>query len=145
MNNLVILKQMIRLSALMKEIKEARRKSSLIIAKSNFFILKGDFSDSLHEMCENHIDKCLFLEMHLRSSVSDACKFLDGFDSSRMDPIGYISGDDVKNKSVDICRGNKIVATIDLTTGFITKVKTRELNSGEDKSPVDKKLAVQTT
>ena len=82
---------------------------------------------------------CLYVEQYLRSSVSSACKCLDGFDASKMEPIDYISSSDVKNKFVDICLGKKVVATINLTTGEITSVNIPEQKStAKDNSPTAK-------
>lgn len=49
------------------------------------------------------ISNILFVEQYLRSSVSSICVHLDGFDPGRMDPIDYISSNDIKNGIVDIC------------------------------------------
>ena len=138
MNNSVILKQMIRLSKVIKQLKEARCKSSLLLDNVEYFILKGELYSDIQKMCNDHIAKCLYLEKNLRLSVRGACKFLDGFDKSTMDPIDYISSSDVKNKRVDICRNKNIVAAINLVTGEIELLKPENENLGEDKSSVEK-------
>ena len=79
-------------------------------------------TNELNILANSSINNCLYVEQYLRSSVSSACKCLDGFDASKMEPIDYISSSDVKNKFVDICLGKKVVATINLTTGEITSV-----------------------
>ena len=138
-SNLVILRQMIRLSGIVKELKEVRCKSNLIVSKTDFFLIEGDHSNMLKESCKSNVTNCLYLEQYLRSSVSKACKCLDGFNPNTMDPVDYISSSDVKDKYVDLCRGNRVVATINLTTGFIEKIEPElASNLGEDKSPVEK-------
>lgn len=72
-------------------------------------------------------------------SVSNACKCLDGFDASKMEPIDYISSSDVKNKFVDICLGKKVVASINLTTGEIISINTPKQGlTAKDNSPTVK-------
>ena len=70
--------------------------------------------------------------------VSNACKCLDGFNASIMEPVDYISSSDVKNKFVDICKGKKIVATICLSTGKITMLEPEQNEKiAEEKSSVE--------
>lgn len=128
MNNKIILKQMIRLSRIIKDSKEARAKLTSIEAQTEYFIIDGKQSDFIKNQAKSSIINCLYTEQYLRSSVSNACKCLDGFDASRMEPIDYISSSDVKNKFVDICLGKKIVASINLTTGEITSVNVPKQN-----------------
>lgn len=123
MSNKVILKQMIRLSRIIKELKEARAKLASINAQADYFIVEGNYSNLLYSSTRASISNCLYSEKYLRSSVSSACLCLDGFDTKSMDPVDYISSSDIKNKFVDICKGNKIVATIDLTTGKIISLE----------------------
>jgi len=54
-----------------------------------------------------------------------------------MEPIDYISSSDVRNKFVDICKGKKVVATINLTIGKITMLEPEHENMAEDKRPVE--------
>lgn len=136
-SNLVILKQMIRLSRIIKDMKEARCKLSSIMAQSAYFIVDGDQSDIIRNQTKDSIANCLYTEKYLRLSVGNACKCLDGFNASIMEPIDYISSSDVRNKFVDICKGKKVVATINLTTGEVTVLEPEHENIGEDKRPVE--------
>lgn len=142
--NLVILKQMIRLSRIILEIREARAKLSSVNSKASYFIVDGEYSSLLKQQTNQSIANCLYTEQYLRLSVGNACKCLDGFNKSCMDPIDYISSSDIKNKFVDLCRGKQIVATINLTTGEIKKLEPR-LETAEEKRPVEKKLVVVST
>lgn len=123
MNNLVVLKQMIRLSCVIKELKESRCKLNNVINKTNYLIVKGDIYNDFIDKLNNNINDCLYVEKYLRLSVSNICKMLDGFDASKMDPVDYISSSDVKNKMIDISRGRSLVAFIDLNTGKIIQAK----------------------
>lgn len=136
-SNLVILKQMIRLSRIIKDMKEARCKLSSIMAQSAYFIVEGDQSDIIRNQTKSSIGNCLYTEKYLRLSVSNACKCLDGFNASIMEPVDYISSSDIKNKFVDICKGKSIVATINLTSGEITLLKPKHSNVAEEKSSVE--------
>ena len=49
-SNLVILKQMIRLSRIIKDMKEARCKLSSILSQSSYFIVEGDKSDIINKL-----------------------------------------------------------------------------------------------
>lgn len=126
MNNKVILQQMIRLSRIIKESREARAKLNAIQSQTEYFIVEGNQSSFIKEQVRSSITNCLYTEQYLRLSVSNACKCLDGFDAKKMEPIDYISSSDVKNKFVDICLGKKVVATIDLTTGKIESINIPE-------------------
>lgn len=98
-SNLVILKQMIRLSRIIKDMKEARCKLSSILSQSSYFIVEGDQSDIINNQTKDSIANCLYTEKYLRLSVSNACKCLDGFNASIMEPVDYISSSDVKTNS----------------------------------------------
>lgn len=137
MNNKMVLKGMIRLSGIIKSLKEGRCKLNLVAAQTEYFIVQGDCADALKEKTTQSIHNCLYVEQYLRLSVSDMCSYLDGFDLGTMDPIDYVSSSDVKNKFIDICRGKKVVANIDLQTGTITRVKP-ECIAAEDKCPAEK-------
>ena len=118
-SNLVILKQMIRLSRIIKDMKEARCKLSSILSQSSYFIVEGDQSDIINNQTKDSIANCLYTEKYLRVSVSNACKCLEGFNASIMEPVDYISSSDIRDGIVDICRGKKIVANINLSSGEI--------------------------
>lgn len=122
-NNKVILKQMIRLSQVIRDLKEARIKMTVVQDQTNYFVCQGDALTTIRSMTSSNITNCLYLEQYLRSSVSNSCKCLDGFIQGKMEPIDYISSNDVKNKFVDICLGKDIVATINLTTGDIIPIE----------------------
>ncbi len=139
MNNKSILQQMIRLSRIIKDSREARAKLSSIQSQTEYFIVEGNQSTFIRDQANSSINNCLYVEQYLRSSVSNACKCLDGFDASKMEPIDYISSNDVKNKFVDICLGKKVVASINLTTGEIISVSIPELElMAKDNSPTVK-------
>lgn len=142
--NLVILKQMIRLSRIILEIREARAKLSSVNSKTTYFIVEGEYSGLLNQQTNQSIANCLYTEQYLRLSVGNACKCLDGFNKACMDPIDYISSSDIKNKFVDLCRGKKVVATINLTTGEIKKLEPGQ-EMAEEKRPVEKKLEIIST
>ena len=133
--NKVVIKQMIRISSIIKELKEARAKLASASSNLSYFVTEGNTCDEIKHRVTDNVSSCLYLEQCLRSSVSKACKHLDGFNPSIMDPIDYISSSDVKNKFIDICRGNRVVATIDITTGNIEQLNNQNVeNIGEDKS-----------
>lgn len=139
MDNRIILHQMIRLSRIIKDSREARAKLSSIQSQTDYFIVTGNESDLIKNKANDSIMNCLYVEQYLRSSVSNACKCLDGFDASRMEPIDYISSSDVKNKFVDICLGKKVIATINLTTGKIESINKPEYKSqAKEKCPTVK-------
>lgn len=138
MNNKVILKQMIRLSSIIKDLREAKGKLKAVYNQTNYFIIEGEQSNFIKSKAKQGILDCYFAEKCLRSSVSNACKCLDGFNGSKMEPIDYISSSDVKNKLVDICLGKKVVATIDLTMGTIEPFNEPELElMAKDNSPTE--------
>lgn len=139
MDNRIILHQMIRLSRIIKDSREARAKLSSIQSQTDYFIVTGNESDLIKNKANDSIMNCLYVEQYLRLSVSNACKYLDGFDASKMEPIDYISSSDVKNKFVDICLGKKVVATINLTTGKIESINKPEYKeTAEEKRPTVK-------
>lgn len=130
---------MIRLSRIIKESRDARAKLNVIQSQTEYFIVDGKYSSFIRDQVKSSMANCLYTEQYLRSSVSNACKCLDGFDAKKMEPIDYISSSDVKNKFVDICLGKKVVATINLTTGEITSVNIPEQKStAKDNSPTVK-------
>jgi len=136
-SNKIILKQMLRLSRVIRDLKESRMKMNLVQNQTEYFVCGGESLDMIRSMANTNISNCLYLEKYLRSSVSNACKCLDGFIPGKMDPIDYISSSDVKNKFVDLCLGRNIVATINLTTGIIIPTEP-EQNLAEDKCPSEK-------
>lgn len=138
MGNKIVLKGMIRLSSLIKSYREARCKLNFAVAQTEYFIMHGEENTFLQEKSKRSVSDCLYLEQYLRSSVSSMCKYLDGFDPSTMDPIDYVSSSDIKNKFVDICRGKKVVATISLQTGDITRVTPECEIAAEDKGSAEK-------
>lgn len=87
---------MIRLSRIIKDSREARAKLNSIQAQTEYFIVEGNQSTFIRDQANSSINNCLYVEQYLRSSVSSACKCLDGFDASKMEPIDYISSSDVK-------------------------------------------------
>lgn len=87
---------MIRLSRIIKDSREARAKLNSIQAQTEYFIVEGNQSTFIRDQANSSITNCLYVEQYLRSSVSNACKCLDGFDASKMEPIDYISSSDVK-------------------------------------------------
>lgn len=130
---------MIRLSRIIKDSREARAKLNSIQAQTEYFIVESTQSTFIRDQANSSITNCLYVEQYLRSSVSNACKCLDGFDASKMEPIDYISSSDVKNKFVDICLGKKVVASINLTTGEIISVNTpKQEIKVKDNSPTVK-------
>lgn len=123
MKNNIILKQMIRLSRIIKDSKEARAKLASINAQTEYFIYEGENTSILKQCTNNSINNCLYVEKYLHLSVSNLCKALDGFNSEKMEPVDYICSHDIKNKFIDLCRGKEVVATINLTTGKIEELK----------------------
>ena len=106
------------------------------MAQSAYFIVDGDQSDIIRNQTKDSIANCLYTEKYLRLSVSNACKCLDGFNAGTMEPIDY-SSSDVRNKFVDICKGKKIVATINLTTGKIAQLEPEQIEMADEKRPVE--------
>lgn len=135
--NLMILNSMMRLSRIILNSKDARRSLNLIIDQTNYFIVSGEGSNMIQVQARVSISNILFVEQYLRSSVSSMSILLDGFDSKCMDPIDYISSNDIKNGTVDICRGKKIVANVNLLSGELFLIKP-EIPVGEDKSSAEK-------
>lgn len=136
--NLIMLTAMIRLSRIIRNCKEARRNLDLVIDQTEYFIVSGESSNMIQVQAKASISNILFVEQYLRSSVSEICTRLDGFNPSTMDPVDYISSSDIKDGIVELCRGKKIVATILLTSGNIVLEKPECENAGEDKSPAVK-------
>lgn len=132
--NLIMLNSMMRLSRIIRNSKDARRNLDLVVDQTGYFIVTGESSNMIQVQAKASISNILFVEQYLRSSVSSICVHLDGFDPGRMDPIDYISSNDIKNGIVDICRGKKVVANINLSSGDIFLVKPESEIIGEDKS-----------
>lgn len=131
--NLIMLNSMMRLSRIIRNSKDARRNLDLVVDQTGYFIVAGESSNMIQVQAKASISNILFVEQYLRSSVSSICVHLDGFDPGRMDPIDYISSNDIKNGIVDICRGKKVVANINLSSGDIFLVKPESEIIGEDK------------
>ena len=129
---------MMRLSRIIRNSKDARRNLDLVVDQTGYFIVAGESSNMIQVQAKASISYILFVEQYLRSSVSSICVHLDGFDPGRMDPIDYISSNDIKNGIVDICRGKKVVANINLSSGDIFLVKPESEIAGEDKSSAEK-------
>ena len=136
-SNKIILKQMLRLSRVITNLKEARVKMSAVYNQAEYFVCRGESLDTIQSAMTKNISNCLYLEQYLRSSVSKACERLDGFKIGKMDPVDFVSNNDVKNKEIDLCKGLNVVATIDLVTGEILPMKP-ELEMAEDKCPSEK-------
>lgn len=128
-----IIKAMINLSRIVKKIKEARANLSSASDYTRFFIIKGEVADSLTSKLTHNVHDCLYVEQHLRKTISDSCCYLSGFDANKMDPIDYISTHDIQTKYADLCKNRKIVASINLITGEIIPI-----NAAEEKCPVEK-------
>lgn len=136
--NLIMLNSMMRLSRIIRNSKDARRNLDLIVDQTSYFIVAGESSNMIQVQAKASISNILFVEQYLRSSVSSICTHLDGFDPGCMDPIDYISSSDIKNGIVDLCRGKKVVANINLSSGDIFLVKPESEIAGEDKSSAEK-------
>ena len=136
--NLIMLNSMMRLSRIIRNSKDARRNLDLIVDQTGYFIVAGESSNMIQVQAKASISNILFVEQYLRSSVSSICAHLDGFDPGCMDPIDYISSSDIKNGIVDLCRGKKVVANINLSSGDIFLVKPESEVAGEDKSSAEK-------
>lgn len=72
MDNRIILHQMIRLSRIIKDSREARAKLSSIQSQTDYFIVTGNESDLIKNKANDSIMNCLYVEQYLRSSVSNA-------------------------------------------------------------------------
>lgn len=131
MSNKTILCQMARLSSIIKELKEIRRKLTLVQYRTSYFVIAGDESNSIRSSIANNISSCLYIEQTLRAAVKGACKYLDGFDPNTMEPIDYISTHDINNGFVDICSksGKKLIATINFNTGIISVEESKNQDS----------------
>lgn len=136
--NCIMLNSMARLSRIIRNIKEARRNLNFVIDQSNYFIVQGQSTNLIQVQAKASCENILFVEQYLRLSVSEICVRLDGFDPGRMDPVDYISSNDIKNGIVDICRDKKIVANINLSSGEIFCIKPKQLSVGEDKPSAEK-------
>ena len=136
--NLMILNCMMRLSRIIRNCKDARRILDLMIDQTSYFIVAGQYSNMLQVQAKASISNILFIEQYLRSSVSEICTRLDGFNLKCMNPIDYISSSDIKNGIVDLCRGKKVVANINLSSGEIVLIEPEQKMIGEDKSSAEK-------
>lgn len=137
-NNLIMLNSMMRLSRILRNCKDARRSLDLVIDQTSYFIVAGESSNMIQVQAQASTSNILFVEQYLRSSVSKICASLDGFDPGKMDPVDYISSSDIKDGIVDICRGKKIVANINLSSGEIIPLSPELESTGEDKSSAEK-------
>lgn len=135
--NLMILNCMMRLSRIIRNCKDARRSLDLMIDQTSYFIVASQCSNMLQVQAKASISNILFIEQYLRSSVSEICVRLDGFNKT-MDPVDYISSNDIKNGIVDLCRGKKVVANINLSSGEIILAEPEQKMIGEDKSSAEK-------
>jgi hypothetical protein len=133
-----MLNSMIRLSRILRNCKDARRNLDLVIDQTSYFIVAGEVSNMIQVQAQASTSNVLFVEQYLRSSVSKICVSLDGFDPGKMDPIDYISSSDIRDGIVDICRGKKIVANINLPSGEIIPLSPELESTGEDKSSAEK-------
>lgn len=136
--NLIMLNSMIRLSRILRNCKDARRNLDLVVDQTSYFIVAGEVSNMIQVQAQASTSNVLFVEQYLRSSVSKICVSLDGFDPGKMDPINYISSSDIRDGIVDICRGKKIVANINLSSGEIIPLSPELESTGEDKSSAEK-------
>lgn len=136
--NLIMLNSMIRLSHILRNCKDARRNLDLVVDQTSYFIVAGEVSNMIQVQAQASTSNVLFVEQYLRSSVSKICVSLDGFDPGKMDPIDYISSSDIRDGIVDICRGKKIVANINLSSGEIIPLSPELESTGEDKSSAEK-------
>lgn len=136
--NLIMLNSMIRLSRILRNCKDARRNLDLVVDQTSYFIVAGEVSNMIQVQAQASTSNVLFVEQYLRSSVSKICVSLDGFDPGKMDPIDYISSSDIRDSIVDICRGKKIVANINLSSGEIIPLSPELESTGEDKSSAEK-------
>lgn len=135
--NLIMLNSMMRLSRILRNCKDARRSLDLVIDQTSYFIVAGESSNMIQVQAQASTSNILFVEQYLRSSVSKICTSLDGFDPGKMDPVDYISSNDIKDGIVDICRGKKIVANINLSSGEIILLSPELESAGEDKSSAE--------
>ena len=136
--NRIILKQMVRLSTILADLMSAKCSINKVQEQAAYFIVQGESSNFLKVRLKAAEADCLCLAQYLRLSVSNCCSKLDGFDPSRMDPLGYISSSDIKNRCATICRGTKEVAIINLVTGEIQQIEPDLQTMTEDKCPAEK-------
>ncbi len=136
--NLIMLNSMMRLSRIIRSSKDARRNLDLVVDQTGYFIVSGESSNMIQVQAKASISNILFVEQYLRSSVSSICTHLDGFDPGCMDPVDYISSSDIKDSIVDLCRGKKVVANINLSSGEILPIQPEYEIIGEDKSSAEK-------
>lgn len=136
--NLIMLNSMMRLSRILRNCKDARRNLDLVVDQTSYFIVAGEVSNMIQVQAQASTSNVLFVEQYLRSSVSKICVSLDGFDPGKMDPIDYISSSDIRDGIVDICRGKKIVANINLSSGEIIPLSPELESTGENKSSAEK-------
>ena len=135
--NIIMLNSMMRLSRIIRNFKNARRELNQVITQTEYFIIQGESSATLEAKTKQSIDNTLYLEQYLRLSVGNICKRLDGFDPGKMDPVDYICSRDIRDGIVDICRGGKVVANINLLSGKVVSIKPEQI-AGEDKSSAEK-------
>lgn len=135
-NNLMLLRSMTRLSSMVRDLKSARRILNPVLASTEYFIVNGETSDTINSKIKDSVNNCLYVENYLLPAIAAACKRLNGFDPNTMDPVSYISTSDTKSKSIDIMRGQRIVANISLITGEIVLIDPE--NPAEEKCPAEK-------
>lgn len=133
--NIIILRQMQTLSKQIKIAKEARCLLQQLQSNARYFIVEGSDSNRIKNSTVKSVDEILNIELYLRLSISNMCTCLDGFKSSKMEPVDYVSSSDIKNKFVDLCYEGRVVATINLSDGTISKVEPEQELRVEDKSP----------
>lgn len=124
--NIIVLQQMVKLSSIVRDIKEARLHMGSASFNTRLFVVNGEPSNMITTMLTRGEKDCMYLELLLRSKIQAACKYLKGFDETIMDPIDYISTHDIKNEAIDLCKNNKVVATIYMDTGKIVLSKNNQ-------------------
>lgn len=130
---------MIRLSEILKNIRESRNLTRKTIDLLKFCVVNGEIHKDIRGKLSSNEDNFSYIELYLHLSVSNACRCLEGFNSKTMEPINYICSRDIQLGSVDICKNNKVVAILDIHTGEILESSNI---LAEDKCPVDKQLLV---
>lgn len=137
--NRIILKQMVRLSTILADLISAKRSINKVQEQAAYFIVQGESSNFLEVRLKAAEADCLCLAQYLRLSVSNCCSKLDGFDPSRMNPLEYISSNEIRNRCATICRGTKEIAIINLVTGEVQQIEPDlQKNTAEEKSPAEK-------
>lgn len=136
MKNKRLLRQMIHMSRIICDLRCIRCNTHSVNVQSLYCIISGD--NLIEQGTRKIVESCLYMEQHLRSSVSELCKCLDGFKTSKFDIIDYISSSDIKSKSVDLCHKNKVIGRIDLTDGKIYVLGPELEESAEEESPTEK-------